>query len=546
MRHGLDDAPETHTFRGRSMQDAVSKLKARLGADAVIVATRRGREPGGGYVEITAIGQPKAAAAPPAEPADPPAMGGARGASAAYARAARAPIATQAAELPPLLAALRGEVPAERPFAERAAWLTRLVEARTAEEAAAQARAARLAHRPPYHSVDDAPAAGEGTDDWAAALAAENARHLADAPDPAWPAPRRLESTAARPPVAPPGAEAPATPRRVESTAPRPSLPPRGAAAPAPAAPPFDDAAIAATLAGLRGELLALAARQAPLLGELAGLRAMVEDSARETQAVRALRARLIDVGISAEHARDLAERALRAEGDTADDGEVLARVGALMADGIRCGGAELGGRRVIAFVGPTGVGKTTTVAKVAAQARLAGKHVALITVDTFRMAAVEQLARYAEVLDAPLRVVARPDALPAALAALAGYDLVLIDTTGRSPRASDQVRALARYFPPGWGGELVLTVAASTRERDLFATIDAFARLGYARLCVTKTDETDAPGVLYSAARRAARPLCWITDGQQVPDDIEAADATVIAARILAAEARPSVALGA
>ncbi|MCB9528901.1 MAG: hypothetical protein H6703_07075 [Myxococcales bacterium] len=272
----------------------------------------------------------------------------------------------------------------------------------------------------------------------------------------------------------------------------------------------------------------------------------MVEDSARETQAVRALRARLIDVGISAEHARDLAERALRAEGDTADDGEVLARVGALMADGIRCGGAELGGRRVIAFVGPTGVGKTTTVAKVAAQARLAGKHVALITVDTFRMAAVEQLARYAEVLDAPLRVVARPDALPAALAALAGYDLVLIDTTGRNPRASDQVRALARYFPPGWGGELVLTVAASTRERDLFATIDAFARLGYARLCVTKTDETDAPGVLYSAARRAARPLCWITDGQQVPDDIEAADAAVIAARILAAEARPSVALGA
>lgn len=508
MRHGLDEAPGTHTFRGRSMQDAVSKLKARLGPDAVIVATRRGREPGGGYVEITAVGEPKAAA--PAEPVDPPAMGGARGASAAYARAARAPIATQAAELPPLLAALRGDAPADKPFAERAAWLTRLVETRTAEDEAARARAARLAHRPPYHSVADAPTrgAGPGIDDWAAALAAENARDLADAPEP----PQPVQS-------GPPGHRA---------------------------AAPFDDAAIAATLAGLRGELLALAARQAPLLHELAGLRAIVEDSARESQAVRALRARLIDVGISTEHARDLAERALRAEGDTADDGAVLARVGALMADGIRCGGAALGGRRVIAFVGPTGVGKTTTVAKVAAQARLAGQRVALITVDTFRMAAVEQLASYAEILDAPLRVVARPEVLPAELAALAGYDLVLIDTTGRNPRARDQVRALARYFPAGWGGELVLTVAASTRERDLFATIDAFARLGYARLCVTKTDETDAPGVVYSAARRAARPLCWITDGQRVPDDIEAADPAVIAARILAAEARPAVALGA
>jgi len=112
---------------------------------------------------------------------------------------------------------------------------------------------------------------------------------------------------------------------------------------------------------------------------------------------------------------------------------------------------------------------------------------------------------------------------------------LVLIDTTGRSPRDEDQVSALGRYFPAGWGGETVLTVALSTRERDLHHTVEAFARLDYTHLCVTKLDETDAIGGLYTVARRAGRPLAWTTSGQRVPEDLEIADAEVIAARIVA-----------
>jgi flagellar biosynthesis protein FlhF len=173
----------------------------------------------------------------------------------------------------------------------------------------------------------------------------------------------------------------------------------------------------------------------------------------------------------------------------------------------MKCAGDLLpaaGHRRILAFVGPTGVGKTTTIAKIAADAQLVRKlRVGLITVDTFRMAAVEQLARYAEILECPLVVVKQPEELPAALDELADCDLILVDTTGRSPRAADQVAALTRYFPEGWGGEVVLTVAASTRERDLHASVDAFIELDYAYLCVTKLDETDALGAVYSVARR-------------------------------------------
>lgn len=191
--------------------------------------------------------------------------------------------------------------------------------------------------------------------------------------------------------------------------------------------------------------------------------------------------------------------------------------------------------RRVLAFVGPTGVGKTTTIAKVAARAQLLeGIPTALVTVDTFRMAAVEQLARYAQILECPLHVVKQPEDLPKVLEALGDTRLVLIDTTGRNPRAQDQVKALERFFPKGWAGQSVLTVAASTRERDLKVSIEAFARLEYDYVCVTKMDETDAVGTPFAVARQANRPLAWLTCGQRVPEDIERPRPRTLAARVV------------
>jgi len=179
-------------------------------------------------------------------------------------------------------------------------------------------------------------------------------------------------------------------------------------------------------------------------------------------------------------------------------------------------------------------VGKTTTIAKVAARAKLlSGRSVALVTVDTFRMAAVEQLSRYAEILECPLKVARRPEELPQILESLKRFDLILVDSAGRSPQASEQLKVLGRFFPKGWGGELILTLAASTREQDLFSALEAFEELSYDLLCITKLDETSAPGTIHSLGRRAGRPLAWITDGQKVPEDIERAEPQRLALRI-------------
>lgn len=530
---------QTHTFRGRSMREAVAALKGALGPDAVIVSTRRGRDPRGRYVEISAVGRPQPAPAPSAarridlvagdEPT--PAMGGPRGASAAYARTARA---TQPTALPPLLAALRGEPPAEKPFAERAAWLARQIEQRTAEHAL-DARPAPLpgvAERPPYHTVDAPPPAPRSRILSPAEAAAELAR-----PDAADSEVRRLR------------AEIEALKELV------------GGMGRTPAGPGVDVAsAVADALAPLAAQLSALA-RQAPAQTQLADVRSLLHEVTGEPPAIvepepptptlerpafaegpDPLMLRLIDAGVPRAHADDLVRRARPKSLRPVDP---LDRISAIIADDIDCGLADFEQRRVLAFVGPTGVGKTTTVAKLAVRARLAGKSVALVTVDTFRMAAVDQLARYAEVLEAPLRVVKHPRALGPTLAELAEYDVVLIDTTGRNPRG-DAAAALAKFFPEGWGGELVLTVACGTRERDAFATVDAFAELGYAALCITKTDESDAPGAIYGIARRSGRPVAWLTDGQMVPDDIEDARSATIAARIVGHRMRRELALGA
>jgi len=293
-------------------------------------------------------------------------------------------------------------------------------------------------------------------------------------------------------------------------------------------------AAVADALAPLAAQITALAGRS-PSQTQMTDIRAQLDPPVQvprpTPEGPDPMIEHLVHAGVPQAYAEDVAWRARPRSLRPVDP---LERLPAILAADIDCGLADLSERRVLAFVGPTGVGKTTTVAKLAARARLAGRSVALVTIDTFRMAAVDQLARYAEVLDAPLRVVEAPEALAPTLAALAAYDVVLVDTTGRNPRGS-ATQTLARFFPEGWGGDLVLTVACSTRERDAFAAVDGFAELGYAALCITKTDESDAPGAIYGIARRSGRPVAWTTDGQRVPDDIEVARAPTIAARVVA-----------
>ncbi len=196
---------------------------------------------------------------------------------------------------------------------------------------------------------------------------------------------------------------------------------------------------------------------------------------------------------------------------------------------------AVSGTRRVVALVGPTGVGKTTTVAKLAANFKLAhGLKAGLVTVDTYRIAAVEQLRTYAEIIDLPLAVANSPAEMSRAIDQLGDVDLVLIDTAGRSPRDEVKIRELADFLQAAQPDEVHLVLSAVAGERSLRAAVDRFAVVRADRLILTKLDEADGLGGVLGVLGQANRPVSYLTTGQGVPDDIEPADRGRLARLIL------------
>jgi flagellar biosynthesis protein FlhF len=194
-----------------------------------------------------------------------------------------------------------------------------------------------------------------------------------------------------------------------------------------------------------------------------------------------------------------------------------------------------VGVRRVVALVGPTGVGKTTTVAKLAANFKLAhGARVGLVTVDTYRIAAVEQLRTYAEIIDLPLAVVNDPSEMARALDELGAVDLVFIDTAGRSPRDEVKIRELAEFLRQARPDEIHLVLSAVAGQRSLKAAVERFSAVQVDRLILTKLDEADSLGGILGVLGMSSRPVSYITTGQAVPDDIEPADRMRLARLIL------------
>ena len=201
--------------------------------------------------------------------------------------------------------------------------------------------------------------------------------------------------------------------------------------------------------------------------------------------------------------------------------------------------GVVPGVRKIVALVGPTGVGKTTTVAKLAANFKLVhGLRPGLVTVDTFRIAAVEQLRTYAEIIDLPLAVANSPAEMQEAIDSLGDVDLVLIDTAGRSPRDEVKIRELADFLAEARPDEVHLVLSATSGERSLRAAVDRFAVVRADRLILTKLDEADGLGGVLAVIGQADRPVSYLTTGQAVPDDIEPADRSRLAALILGQEA--------
>jgi flagellar biosynthesis protein FlhF len=193
---------------------------------------------------------------------------------------------------------------------------------------------------------------------------------------------------------------------------------------------------------------------------------------------------------------------------------------------------------RVIALVGPTGVGKTTTIAKLAANYRLREKRrVGLITVDTYRVAAVEQLRTYADIIDLPMEVVATPREMREAVARMNHLDLVLMDTAGRSPRDEVKIQELKSMLSEAQPDEVHLVLSSTAGAKSLISTAERFADVGTTALLLTKLDEAHSLGHLVSLVRSVPLPVSYLTDGQNVPDDIQVARAGAMAGMLLGLE---------
>ncbi len=198
-------------------------------------------------------------------------------------------------------------------------------------------------------------------------------------------------------------------------------------------------------------------------------------------------------------------------------------------------GQAATGPARVIALLGPTGVGKTTTVAKLAANHKLRyGQKVGLITADTYRIAAVEQLRTYADIVGLPMKVALTPGDMRDAIESLRSCDLVLVDTAGRSQHDAsklDELRAFLQAASPD-EQHLVLSMAAS--ESVIVRAAERFGALGPARVILSKLDEAEDFGVIANIASRVGLPVSHVTTGQEVPDHIESAQSMKLARLVL------------
>lgn len=200
-------------------------------------------------------------------------------------------------------------------------------------------------------------------------------------------------------------------------------------------------------------------------------------------------------------------------------------------------GGLKLkkGGQTVVALVGPTGVGKSTMIAKLASiAAHKEGLAVGLITTDTYRIAAVDQMRAYARLLELPIAVARSRDEMQEALTAYAAMDIVFVDTAGQSPNEVDRLKELEVLLAGQTPIRRYLVVSATTKHSDILDILKRFEPVGYDALIINKLDESRTHGVLLNAPQQCKKPLAYLGIGQNVPQDLEVATRERLADLIL------------
>lgn len=198
----------------------------------------------------------------------------------------------------------------------------------------------------------------------------------------------------------------------------------------------------------------------------------------------------------------------------------------------------EGGKPKVVFFVGPTGVGKTTSIAKIASKYKVdEGRKVAFITADTYRIAATEQLRVYANILDAPISIVYKAEELNDAIARLTDYDLIFVDTAGFSHKNTAQkedIKNLINGLDSEYESEVYLVLSATTKYNDLKDIVDMYHEISDFKLIFTKLDETSCYGNILNIKLYSDADLSYVTTGQNVPDDLEVFDTQKIVKQLL------------
>jgi flagellar biosynthesis protein FlhF len=240
----------------------------------------------------------------------------------------------------------------------------------------------------------------------------------------------------------------------------------------------------------------------------------------------------LMAAGVEQEFAQELLRRVPRLPHNAAVD--ALRRT---LSARIPIGGAlprESRHRQVAVLVGPTGVGKTTTIAKLAAIHALDyGRKVALLSLDTYRIGAIQQLRTYAELMNLPLHIATDADEVQEGLEQFAGYDLVLVDTIGRGQRDEPHLQAMRQALTPV-KGIVYLTLSATADSATLLDAAQRFSVFEPDAVILTKLDEAARVGNCINLALRRALPFAYFTTGQRVPEDITLADAQTLACAAL------------